>query len=64
MKFEKACEWCHVRSAIYRESNPNVKYPKNHNLSFAERVPVIDQQASDWAEYDPADGYGPYYSMA
>jgi len=64
VKFEKIIKSCHVRSSIYRESNPSVKYHKNHNLSFAERVPCEDQNADDWKEYDPADDYPPYYGMA
>ncbi len=46
---------CHVRSSIYRKSKSNIKYPKNHSLSFDQRVPVIDQTAGDWEEYDPRE---------
>ena len=55
MTFEDAVNKCHVRSAIYRLSNPNVKYPKNHTLPFLKRVPLKDQFADDWEEYDPQE---------
>jgi hypothetical protein len=57
MKYEKAKEMCHVRSSIYRKSNPKVKYPKNHIEPFDVRVPAIDQLANDWEEFDPQDFY-------
>ena len=46
---------CHVRSAIYRLSNPSVKYWKNMRVCLDDRVPDKDKQATDWAEYDPRD---------
>ena len=55
MTFEEAKRRCHVRSSIFRLSNPDVKYPKNHSLSFDERVPKRDQLAPDWEEYDPRE---------
>lgn len=64
MTFEDVKQWCHVRSSIYRESKPEIKYAKNHDVPFKERVPIEDQEADDWAEYDPADDYPPYYRMA
>lgn len=64
MKFQDAISWCHVRSSIYRKSNPETKYPKNHDIPFEERVSVEDQRADDWLEYDPADDYPPYYRLA
>jgi len=64
MKFDVAKSTCHVRSSIYRKSKPDVKYSKNHTLSFDIRVPIEDQKADDWEEYDPADEYPPYYKLA
>jgi hypothetical protein len=55
MDFKTACSLCHVRSAIYRTSSPTFKYWKNHFLSLASRVPLLDQQATDWEEFDPRD---------
>lgn len=55
MTYEEAKTWCHVRSAIYRTSNPSVKYYKNHSVPFDERVPGEDKLATDWKEYDPRD---------
>jgi len=62
MTYEDAKMWCHVRSVIYRTSNPSVKYNKNHPVPFDERVPDIDKAASDWKEYDPRDA--PYEALA
>lgn len=53
MTYEDAKMRCHVRSAIYRTSNPSVKYNKNHPISLDERVPECEKSATDWAEYDP-----------
>ena len=55
MKFLDAVYNCHVRSSIYRKSNPDKKYPKNHRYSLFARVPVSDQRTDDWEEYDPED---------
>ena len=55
MKYEEAKATCHVRSSIFRESTPGVKYPKNHPVPFDERVPLNDQLAIDWEEHDPRD---------
>ena len=52
MIFKEARMCCHVRNAIYRESNPTVKYSKNHEIPLGVRVPIADQQADDWLEYD------------
>jgi hypothetical protein len=62
MTYEDAKTICHVRSAIYRTSNPSVKYNKNHPVSLDERVAPKDKLATDWAEYDPRDAA--YESMA
>ena len=64
MTFEDAKLFCHVRSAIYRKSKPSIKYNKNHDVPFEDRVPPEDQKASDWAEYDPSEEYPPYYGLA
>jgi len=64
MTFEEAILSCHVRSAIYRKSKPNIKYNKNHDVPFENRVPIEDQKANDWEEFDPADDYPAYYRLA
>lgn len=46
---------CAVRSSIRRYSKPHLKYPKNHDVPFDERVPLADQLADDWEEYDPRE---------
>ena len=55
MKLTEAIVKCHVRSAVYRESNPSIKYWKNDRQTIFERVPKSDRKATDWKEYDPAD---------
>lgn len=55
MNYETAKSVCHVRSAIYRSSNPAVKYWKNHTVSLDDRVPEQDKLACDWREYDPRE---------
>jgi len=56
MTYKKAKIICHVRSAIFRTSNPSVKYWKNHpDSTLDERVPDNDKGATDWKEYDPRD---------
>jgi len=55
MTYEQAKAQCHVRSAIYRLSNPETKYWKNHTLSLDSRVINSDKYADDWEEYDPRD---------
>lgn len=55
MKLLKAIGVCHVRSAIFRASNPKIKYWKNNSQTILERVPVTDRDADDWKEYDPRD---------
>ena len=63
MNYQEAKETCHVRSAIYRESQygnkstPAIMYGKNHSISLDERVPKEDQLANDWLEWDPNDFY-------
>jgi hypothetical protein len=54
--FEEAATVCHVRSAIYRETKPEVRYWYNHPVPLHERVPAVDQLAHDWDEYDPREG--------
>ena len=53
--FENAVECCAVREAIFRNSNPSVKYYKNNQLTLHERVPLEDQMENDWRIYDPRD---------
>jgi len=55
MTYEEAKFHCAVRSAIYRTSDPETKYWKNHTQSLDERVPEEDKQATDWEEYDPRE---------
>lgn len=58
MTYEEVKTRCHVRSAIYRASNPDVKYANNHPNSFDQRVPERDKVATDWAEFDPQEHEG------
>jgi hypothetical protein len=53
--FENAVSMCAVREAIYRDSNKEVRYYKNHPDKLEYRVPVEDQKAFDWRIYDPRD---------
>jgi len=55
MKYEEAKSSCHVRSAIFRTANPEIKYWKNHIIPLDERVPDEDKPRNDWEEYDPRD---------
>ena len=55
MELLRAIEKCHVRSAVYRTSNPAVRYYKNHSIDIVDRVTVEDRTATDWEEYDPRD---------
>lgn len=55
MEYEKAKISCHVRSAIFRQSKPDIKYWKNHTISLDNRVPDDEKIATDWCEYDPRD---------
>jgi hypothetical protein len=57
MTYEDAKYICHVRSAIYRTSNPKVKYNKNHPVPFDDRVPDADKVATDWQEHDPRESH-------
>jgi hypothetical protein len=55
MTLEEAVYICHVRSAVRRKSNPNVKYWKNNQIQIIDRVPEEDKNATDWEEYDPRE---------
>ncbi len=57
MELQKAISSCHVRSAIYRESEPEKKYFKNNPIDIINRIPEIDKKADDWEEWDPRDHY-------
>jgi len=57
MKLQKAIGWCHVRSAIYRETKPDKMYWKNNPIDIIDRVPEEDKKANDWLEFDPRDQY-------
>lgn len=55
MTFEEATTKCHVRSAIYRKSDPQkFRYWKGTREGFSQ-VSEEDKQATDWEEYDPRD---------
>jgi len=55
MKYEEAKSICHVRSAIFREADPDIRYWKNYRIPLDERVPDEDKPNNDWEEYDPRD---------
>ena len=55
MQFLEAFRYAHVRSAIRRKSKPEFRYWKNHSLPIKSRVPIEDQAANDWEEYDPRE---------
>jgi len=55
MSLKEAIDWCHVRSAVYRTSDPTKKYWKNHPIPLLDRIPKEDQDAMDWEEYDPRE---------
>ena len=55
MKYENAKSMCHMRSAIFRTSKPEIRYWKNHTKSLDSRVPTADKRCDDWEEYDPRD---------
>jgi len=57
MKLQEAISSCHVRSAIYRNTNPEKKYWKNHPVPISVRVPFKDHVHADWKEFDPRDDY-------
>ena len=54
MTYEDAKIYCHVRSAIYRESK-RIRFWKNHSVKLDDRVPDEDKLAIDWLEYDPRE---------
>jgi len=54
MTYEDAKKYCHVRSAIYRESK-RIRFWKNHSVKLDDRVPDEDKLAIDWLEYDPRE---------
>jgi rubredoxin len=57
MKIQDAIEICHIRSAIYRKSNPSVRYWKNSLVPLDQQVTWHwDRDADDWEEYDPHEG--------
>jgi hypothetical protein len=61
MTFEEAVTRCHIRSAIYRETKPEIRYWKNHTVPLRDRIPPADQLAHDWNEHDPREGpFVPY----
>lgn len=51
--FASAASGCLVRGYIARRENPELHYWKNHPVPLAERVPVEDQRADDWDDFDP-----------
>ena len=63
MRYEEAKQLCHVRSAIYRTSNPELKIYKNHPIPMDLRVSWEDRGETDWEEYDPRDDpHSPRYN--
>lgn len=64
MRLVDAIEVCHVRSAIYRRSNPSKRYWKNYPLSLWDQIMNLDdRRADDWEEYDPRDRDEHYETM-
>lgn len=64
MTYEEAKKTIHVRSAMFRRSNPDVKYWKNSS-KFAHIDAVTsaeDKAATDWMEHDPRESA--YEAMA
>lgn len=57
MKLQQAINKCHIRSAIYRASNPDKLYWKNHSIPLQKRIPFWDRFANDWIEFDPREVY-------
>lgn len=55
MTYDEAKTICHVRSAIFRTSNPSAKYWKNHSVPLDTRVPDAEKSATDWREHDPRE---------
>ncbi len=55
MTFTQAKHSCHVRSAIRRKSQPDIRYWKNHQIPLELQVPYADKLADDWEEYDPRE---------
>jgi hypothetical protein len=55
MDYKTAKRICHVRSAIYRQNKPDVKYWKNHIESLDSRISSAEKCANDWEEYDPRE---------
>lgn len=60
MELQEVIGRCHIRSAIYRESKPDVRYFNNdpiwpHNV--LNNISGEDKKADDWKERDPRDHY-------
>lgn len=53
MTYEEAKFRCHVRSAIFTEAEPELRFWKNHPVPLDERVPDEMKARPDWAEFDP-----------
>jgi len=62
--FKDAVACCHVRSAIYRTSKPEVRYWKNNPLTLEQQVRPEERKATDWQEYDPREGASASEAMA
>jgi len=54
LTFDQAVQTCHVRSAIFRKGHA-LRFWKNHEIPLGNRVPLDDQNADDWEEFDPHD---------
>lgn len=55
MTYEDARDSCHVRSAIYRRSQPGYLFWKNQTSKLDDRIPDDWKSATDWGVYDPRD---------
>jgi hypothetical protein len=53
LTYEDAKFRCHVRSAIYSASKPELRFWKNHPEPLDARVPDDMKARTDWAEFDP-----------
>lgn len=51
--FDQAVRTCMVRGYIARRESPELHYWKNHPVPLDKRVPLSDQRADDWDDYDP-----------
>lgn len=48
MTYDRAKDMCGQRAAIYRASEPDVKYWRANAVPFDLRIPNVDKTADDW----------------